>query len=167
MRLNGPLFIALAVSLVLLAGCAVTPPAANAPAGAPAPGPASSALTGAQVSAPAQSPAESAPVPAEPAPATLPATPAPAANSITLTAQEVAKHTTVDDCWMIINGNVYDVSGYAYLHPGGPAMAQFCGTDATQAFETKGGTGKGPHSAQANELLSSMLIGPLGSTVTR
>lgn len=55
---------------------------------------------------------------------------------------EVAKHNTVSDCWMIISGKVYDVSNYAGAHPGGAQnIASSCGTDATQAYDTKGGRG--------------------------
>ncbi len=34
-------------------------------------------------------------------------------------AKEVARHTTPDDCWLIVKGKVYDVSGWGENHPGG------------------------------------------------
>ncbi|KAJ7066023.1 acyl-CoA dehydrogenase [Mycena amicta] len=53
------------------------------------------------------------------------------------TRDEVAQHDKDDDLWVIINGNVYDVSKFAALHPGGMDVlldAQTAGQDATEAF---------------------------------
>ncbi|KAJ7066020.1 acyl-CoA dehydrogenase/oxidase [Mycena amicta] len=53
------------------------------------------------------------------------------------TRDEVAQHDKDDDLWVIINGNVYDVSKFAVLHPGGMDVlldAQTAGQDATEAF---------------------------------
>ncbi|CAE7731131.1 apdG [Symbiodinium sp. CCMP2456] len=53
------------------------------------------------------------------------------------TAEEVAKHCSEGDLWMVIDGDVYDLSKFASLHPGGipplldPAVA---GKDATELF---------------------------------
>jgi len=52
------------------------------------------------------------------------------------TAEEVAKHCTKEDCWMIIRGNVYDVSSYFDYHPGGhQSLLNFAGKDGTENVE--------------------------------
>ena len=33
--------------------------------------------------------------------------------------EEIAKHTDKYDCWMVINGEVYDVTNWWENHPGG------------------------------------------------
>lgn len=92
------------------------------------------------------------------------------ANSTTstsgLTLAAVATHNSLSSCWIIISGNVYDVTSYLSIHPGGVAMIQSnCGTDATSAFATKGGTG-GTHSASAMNLLNTYLIGSVQTTTS-
>ena len=32
--------------------------------------------------------------------------------------EEVAKHSTKEDCWLIINEEVYDVTEFMDIHPG-------------------------------------------------
>ena len=51
------------------------------------------------------------------------------------TYEEVLRHNLPDDCWLIINGGVYDVSPYINSHPGGPIVLQTRGgCVATNAF---------------------------------
>lgn len=33
---------------------------------------------------------------------------------------EITKHATPDDCWIVVNGKVYDLTTFAPNHPGGP-----------------------------------------------
>ncbi|KAF2448724.1 hypothetical protein P171DRAFT_461459 [Karstenula rhodostoma CBS 690.94] len=48
---------------------------------------------------------------------------------------EVQKHATKDDCWVIINGLVYDMTDFLEAHPGGPsAIIQQAGKDASSKF---------------------------------
>jgi len=52
------------------------------------------------------------------------------------TEAEVAQHNREDDCWIIIHGRVYDVTGFLVDHPGGPEIITAeAGTDATAKFE--------------------------------
>jgi len=48
---------------------------------------------------------------------------------------EVAKHNVQGDLWMVVDGDVYDVSKFARLHPGGPQiLEQYAGLDVTSEF---------------------------------
>jgi len=52
-----------------------------------------------------------------------------------LTLEEVAKHTTDKDCWVVVNGQVLDVTKFLPDHPGGAlAILTFAGKDATEEF---------------------------------
>lgn len=49
---------------------------------------------------------------------------------------EVEKHNNVDDCWAVIDGDVYDLTDWVGQHPGGAdKIEQLCGTDGTAMFE--------------------------------
>mmetsp|Transcript_108587 Transcript_108587/g.212767 ORF Transcript_108587/g.212767 Transcript_108587/m.212767 type:complete len:82 (+) Transcript_108587:85-330(+) len=52
-----------------------------------------------------------------------------------VTREEVAMHSTETDCWVIINGEVLDVTGFLLVHPGGSrTLMSFAGKDATEEF---------------------------------
>ncbi|MBA0699004.1 hypothetical protein Goari_000677, partial [Gossypium aridum] len=95
------------------------------------------------------------------------------------TMQEASQHNTKDDCWIVIDGKVYDVTSYLDEHPGGddvvlestgnilannespkwPAANDLLeGKDATDDFEDAG------HSKSAKELLQSFCIGELDTS---
>lgn len=44
----------------------------------------------------------------------------------TYSLQDVAKHCTPEDCWVIIHNAVYDVSNYLDKHPGGAGLVLKC-----------------------------------------
>jgi len=53
----------------------------------------------------------------------------------TITASELATHNKEGDYWLAIDGNVYDVSTYIDMHPGGEVvMRQLAGNDVTDEF---------------------------------
>lgn len=55
--------------------------------------------------------------------------------SATITREEVQKHCTADDAWIVVDGDVYDVTKFARLHPGGKeTLLEYAGRDATEDF---------------------------------
>merc|ERR1712070_1284755 len=51
------------------------------------------------------------------------------------TLEEVAKHNTKADCWVVLDGKVLDVTNFLSEHPGGElAILTFAGKDATEEF---------------------------------
>ncbi|KAI9091944.1 hypothetical protein K1719_027879 [Acacia pycnantha] len=75
------------------------------------------------------------------------------------TMQEASQHNTKDDCWVVIDGKVYDVSSYLDDHPGGDEVVLVAtGKDATDEFEDAG------HSKDARELMEKFCIGELDDT---
>lgn len=78
------------------------------------------------------------------------------------TLAEIATHDTIDDCWLLIDGKVYDVTANIGKHPGGEKnITDNCGKEATSAFQNK--EPGIPHSPNANDMLKDLLIGELSS----
>ena len=78
----------------------------------------------------------------------------PTANLKEFDLAEIEKHNSENDCWLIINGGVYNTTEYVDKHPGGPEiMLDFAGKDATEDFEDTG------HSQDARKDLEKFLIG--------
>lgn len=88
-------------------------------------------------------------------------------TTLLLNLAEVSKHNTISDCWFIFENNVYDITSYFGSHPGGDqTMISSCGTDATVAYNTKGGRGKG-HSVNADQDLEKYLLGKVGDAISK
>jgi predicted heme/steroid binding protein len=70
------------------------------------------------------------------------------------TRQEIKKHNTKDDLWIIIDDKVYDLSEYAEEHPGGIlAITKNAGMDATKGF-------RGPqHPSRVFDIVEEYMIG--------
>ena len=52
------------------------------------------------------------------------------------TAEEVRRHNTPDDCWLIAHGRVYDVTRFLQRHPAGDrSILRHAGTDSTIDFD--------------------------------
>jgi hypothetical protein len=47
---------------------------------------------------------------------------------------EVAKHNTLNDLWIILNNEVFNMTSYLSKHPGGTAPLRYSGQDATDIF---------------------------------
>lgn len=78
----------------------------------------------------------------------------------TVTLEELAEHNTEDDCWMAIEGVVYNLTEYLPKHPTPPAIVTaWCGKEATEGMRTKG-YGR-DHSPAAWGMLDAYLVGEL------
>ncbi|MCM8830630.1 MAG: cytochrome b5 domain-containing protein [Candidatus Omnitrophica bacterium] len=81
------------------------------------------------------------------------------------TLEEVAKHNKANDCWMIINQKVYNLTDFIASGEHNMAIVEGCGKNATTLFfnrtredGTKIGSGT-PHSKKAQQKLSNYYIG--------
>jgi cytochrome b involved in lipid metabolism len=85
---------------------------------------------------------------------------------ITLTTDEIAKHTSPEDCWLLIEKKVYSASDFLVRHPGGGGLIlPYCGQDATEPFMTQGG--RGSHSQEAMRILGLLYVGDMNGKVTQ
>ena len=73
--------------------------------------------------------------------------------------KEMAKHNTPKDCWLCIEGKVYDVTDYHIRHPGGSDLitqhAGKFGPDVDEDYEDA------EHSTAAKNFMKKFLIGVL------
>ncbi|MFY7927361.1 MAG: cytochrome b5 domain-containing protein [Oligoflexus sp.] len=74
------------------------------------------------------------------------------------TSEEVARHDSKQDCWLMIEGMVYDVTNYLPKHPKKYSLVGECGHDVTEGWKTKGDKNK-PHTRKAEAILKKQLIG--------
>lgn len=81
-------------------------------------------------------------------------------ENVSISLEDLGKHNMPNDCWVMVNNKVYNVTAYAPNHLGGSNMiTDLCGKDATTAFMTKGG--KGQHSMKANDMLTRLYVGDI------
>lgn len=74
---------------------------------------------------------------------------------------DVSQHDSKNDCWIAIRGVVYEVTDFIRSHPGGNAILEGCGTDATTLYETRPMGSQTPHSSSARSMLDEYEIGEL------
>lgn len=73
-----------------------------------------------------------------------------------ISTEEVKKHRRKSSVWIIIHGDVYDVTSFLEEHPGGEdSLLDVAGQDGSQGFDDVG------HSDDARELLKKYKIGTL------
>jgi cytochrome b involved in lipid metabolism len=78
----------------------------------------------------------------------------------TITMSDVAKHNTVEDCWIVVSGKVYDLTSFIAQGNHPPVITDSCGKDGTTAFNTRGERNS-PHPEQAMQVLSTLYKGQL------
>ena len=83
----------------------------------------------------------------------------------TLNMQEIAKHNSASNCWMVINNKVYNLTSFINYHSGGAGnILPYCGKDGTNAFNTK--DGQGSHRSGDINIMSNYYIGDLTQKIT-
>ncbi|GMY33900.1 cytochrome b5 [Fagus crenata] len=71
---------------------------------------------------------------------------------------EVSEHNTPKDCWLVIEGRVYDVTKFLEDHPGGDdVLLSSTGKDATNDFADVG------HSSSARAMMDEFYVGDIDS----
>jgi len=78
----------------------------------------------------------------------------------TISLSEVAKHNTPEDCWIIVDKKVYDLTSFIAQGQHPPTIIDSCGKDGTVAFNTRGEKNS-PHPKQANQVLATYYKGEL------
>ncbi|XP_076183664.1 cytochrome b5 isoform X2 [Ptiloglossa arizonensis] len=72
------------------------------------------------------------------------------------TTEEVSKHVSKNDVWIIINNGVYDLTSFLNTHPGGEEiLLEHAGRDGTESFEDIG------HSSNARQMMEPLKIGEI------
>lgn len=77
---------------------------------------------------------------------------------------KVSGHNSSADCWVAIEGSVYDLTSFISRHPGGSAAIEnLCGTDATVAFQSQHAQQSVPR-AELQKVLIGSLAGDQSSS---
>lgn len=77
------------------------------------------------------------------------------------TLDQIAEHSSLEDCWIVVEEVVYDITEFPDEHPGGAeAVTQWCGQDASFGFSTKNNSGDA-HSVKSKLFLDKYFKGNL------
>ncbi|KAK9281299.1 hypothetical protein L1049_004196 [Liquidambar formosana] len=80
-------------------------------------------------------------------------------ESKVFTLAEVSEHNSPQDCWLVIDGKVYNVTKFLEDHPGGDeVLLSATGKDATDDFEDVG------HSSSARAMMDEFYVGDIDSS---
>ena len=70
------------------------------------------------------------------------------------TIEEIKYHNHKNDCWLVANNNVYNVTEFIKLHPAGSgSILKYAGTDCTEHFNF--------HSKKAHKIWNEYKIGKI------
>jgi cytochrome b involved in lipid metabolism len=70
--------------------------------------------------------------------------------------EAVSKHNTAEDCWLVIDGNVYDLTSFMKLHPGGDqVILDVAGKEASKEFMDAS------HGMKARKMMTKYMVGHL------
>lgn len=81
--------------------------------------------------------------------------PSPSTTSSTYTLNQISEHNAKSNCWMAIDGKVYDFTSYVPQHPN-EDIIDGCGKDATTMYEEIR-----KHQIKADKMLPNYQIGTL------
>ncbi|KAK4573957.1 hypothetical protein RGQ29_031765 [Quercus rubra] len=74
------------------------------------------------------------------------------------TLAQISEHNSRKDCWLVIEGRVFDVTKFLEDHPGGDeVLLSATGKDATDDFEDVG------HSSSARAMMDEFYVGDIDS----
>lgn len=74
-----------------------------------------------------------------------------------ITHKELSKHASEDDCWVALDGVVYDMTSFVNEHPGGrKAVLDLAGQDGTAAFLAV-------HGAEMHDDFQDLIVGELAN----
>ena len=83
-------------------------------------------------------------------------------NSYAYTIDEVNLHNIPNDCWVVFEDSVYDLSKYLLSHDIYMDIRDWCGKDMTEDFKTKAGMDR-DHRVSSYSLLENYKIGEIES----
>ncbi len=81
-------------------------------------------------------------------------------NTYAFSLNDVSEHDTRQDCWVVFEDGVYDISPYIEQHDIYLDITNWCGKDITDDFKDKGDLNK-DHKGSSYSLLESFFIGSI------